>query len=240
MFLADQLHVLLSLVELQAGQIDAVHASANFVAALSVLCSSVTGIQCSHEALEIHHDKLVSPPSPCVKSFDCPSLEDAAVNRGISDAALEACVSLLNEGSLEEVGTWRVRQSDFREPCLEVNGGAASAAESDAEVLPSAGGGSESECRKARPRNSFILVPAVSVSQLTRRNSEPTVKYAKLMDTPPLLPRRRRASLSMPSLLDSSEDTEDTEPLLFGAIMPAQRPLPFGHKGWAEAQLVVA
>jgi hypothetical protein len=166
------------------------------------------------------------------EASDNSPLEADGLECGMADPALAAGVALLAEGSFEEVGPWNVRQSDFCEPCHgpEFNGVSASNAASDSEVPAGAGSCSESEFRKARPRHSFILVPAASIAHLTRRNSEPTVKFTALAATPPLPPMRRRASIAVPSLLDSSDDTEPVD-LLFGA-MPTQRPQSPDRRGW--------
>ncbi len=121
---ADQLFV-----ELQAGQIEAVHAPAAFLAALAVICSNVSqnGLdKVSMASLSVYLSFLE-------ETSDYSPLDATDVDCGSADAILKAGVALLVEGTLELVGPWSVRQSDYCEPFPEVSRDTACTAASDAE-----------------------------------------------------------------------------------------------------------
>jgi hypothetical protein len=232
LYYTDNLLTLLLLGKLQAGQIDAVHAQAAFVSCLSVLSLSVS--QSSHDFEEVLNCKPVHLPSVLEETSQASQWESQNVNYGTEDAVIEAGVALLIGGKLEEVGPWSVRESDYCEPCPEVSGGTAQAVTSDANVPTMAVACSESERHKAGPRHSFILVPEVFVSPLTRQSSVHVGKLTEVPETPPLPPMRRRASTSIPSLYDSSDDKDDVD-FLFGAMPQAP-----ARKSWIEAKFFVA
>jgi hypothetical protein len=218
---------------MQAGQIDAVHAPSAFMAALAVLGSNV-----SQRGLEMAlHSNPASLSQSLWEDSDFSPLEARNVESGISDAVLKAGAALLVQGSLEGVGPWSVCPSDYCQFFPEVHRRAASVAAFDKEAFVRLESCFESECLESRPRYSFVLVPAASISQLAQLNSEPLVKRPILKEARPPIPQSmlRCSSNSLPSLSNSSDVTEPVD-LLFGESLVQ----PPASKRCIEARLFVA
>jgi hypothetical protein len=219
------------LLPLQAGQVDAVHAPSAFVVALAALWSDVS--QCSLDV--VMNCRPATIPKLLEGNSPFTPLEVKEV-----ESELKTGVALLVQGTLEGVGPWSVRPSDYCEICpSEHKGVSSSVAISDVETPCRLGNYSqtESERLEVRPRNSFVLVPEDSMAQVTRLNSDASLKIpaVKVVPAPVLQPMMRRSSISLPPLFSNSDDNEPVD-LLFGETLVQ----PSVRKNWIEARLFVA